>query len=50
MNDMEFSAFEIFQHSGKGIPLILTGQNIAFMPITSIEGVSSVLKTGRNSI
>jgi hypothetical protein len=25
MNDREFSDIEIFQHSGKGIPLFMTG-------------------------
>jgi hypothetical protein len=25
MNDREFSDIEIFQHSGKGIPLFITG-------------------------
>jgi hypothetical protein len=25
MNDLEFSDIEIFQHSGKGIPLFLAG-------------------------
>jgi hypothetical protein len=25
MNEWEFSYFEIFQHSGKGIPLFMTG-------------------------
>ena len=50
MNDMKFSDFEIFQNSGKGIPLFLTGQNIALKPITTIDRVSSVLKTGLNGI
>jgi hypothetical protein len=27
MNDTEFSDIEIFQHSGKGIPLFMTGHN-----------------------
>jgi hypothetical protein len=25
MNDLEFSDIEIFQHSGRGIPLFMTG-------------------------
>jgi hypothetical protein len=28
MNDWEFSDIEIFQHSGKGIPLFMTGHKI----------------------
>jgi hypothetical protein len=28
MNDQEFSDIEIFQHSGKGIPLFMTGHKI----------------------
>ena len=27
MNDREFSDIEMFQHSGKGIPLFMTGHN-----------------------
>ena len=50
MNDREFSDIEIFQHSGKGIPLFMTGHKIACKPITTMGGVSSVLKTERNNI
>ena len=50
MNDGEFSDIEIFQHSGKGIPLFMTGHKIACKPITTMGGVSSFLKTERNNI
>jgi hypothetical protein len=50
MNDRECSAIEIVQHWGKGIPLFMTGQKIACKPITTMGGVSSVLKTERNNI
>jgi hypothetical protein len=33
MNDRESSDIEIFQHSGKGIPLFMTGHKIACKPI-----------------
>ena len=46
----EFSDIEIFQHSGKGIPLFMTGHKIACKPITTMGGVSSGLKTERNNI
>jgi len=46
MDDREFSDLEIFQYSGKGIPLIRT----ACKPITTMGGVSSVFKTERNNI
>jgi hypothetical protein len=29
MSDREFSDMEIFQHSGKGIPLFMVGKKIA---------------------
>ena len=50
MNDREFSDIQIFQHSGKGIPLFMNGHKIACKPITTMGGVSSVLKTERNNI
>jgi len=50
MKDTEFSYFEIFQNSGNWLPLFMADQNINVKPITSIDGISSVLKTGRNNI
>ena len=35
-----------FQHSGKGVSLFMADQNIAVKPITTIDGLSSVLTTG----
>jgi hypothetical protein len=50
MNNREFSDIEIFQHSGKGIPLFMSVIKISCKPITKMGGVSSVLKTERNNI
>jgi hypothetical protein len=50
VNDRELSDIEIFQHSGKGIPLFTTDHKTACKPITTMDGVSSVLKTERNNI
>jgi hypothetical protein len=47
MNDQEFSDIELFQHSGKGIPLFMTGQKNC---LQAMGGVSSVLKTERSNI
>ena len=48
-NDREFSDIEIFQRSGRGIPLFMNGHKIACKPITTMCGVSSVLKTEGNN-
>jgi hypothetical protein len=44
------SDIEIFEHSGKGIPLLSLVIKFARKPITTIGGVPSVLKTEKNNI
>jgi len=50
MNDREFSDIQIFQHSGKGIPLFMTGHKNCLHADYNNGGVSSVLKIERNNI
>ena len=50
MNDREFSDIEIFQHSGKGIPLFVTCHKNCLQADYNMRGVSSILKTKRNKI
>jgi hypothetical protein len=50
MNDQEFSDIEIFQHSGKGIPLFMTGhknclqQWAAYTLFSKLNEITSVLQ------
>ena len=41
MNDWEFSDIEIFQHSGKGIPLFMTGHKIGKVFTNEFVGTGS---------
>jgi len=50
MNDLEFPDIEIFQHSGKGISLFMTGHKNCLQAITTMGGISSVLRTEWNNI
>jgi len=49
MNDREFSEIEIFQHSGKKYRCLWPVIKIVCKPITTVGGLSSVLKTERNN-
>ena len=50
MNDREFSDIEIVQHSEREYRCLWSVIKIACKPITTIGGVSPVLKTERNKI
>ena len=50
MNDREVSDIEIFQHREREYRCLWPVMKIAFKPITTTGGVSSVLKTERNNI
>ena len=49
MNDREFSDTKVFQHSGKGIPLFMTGHKNCLQADYNNGRNSSVLKTERNN-
>jgi hypothetical protein len=50
VNNRELSEIKIFQHSGKGIPLIMTGHKKGLQPVTTMGGVFSVLKLLKMSV
>ena len=50
MNDREFSYIEIFQHSGKGIPLFMTVHKNCLQADYNNGGEPSVLRIERNNV